>query len=107
MLGEKIKIVRELNKMNQVEFGKSLNVSKQAVSNWENNNIQPSIDIIKNIAIKYNVSSDFLLELDDRLTIYTGKSIPIDIIMHIQNIINDMISLIEKKNKIGFLIVAF
>ena len=37
MVGDRIKIVRESNKMSQVEFGKSLNVTKQTVSNWENN----------------------------------------------------------------------
>lgn len=72
MVGDRIKIVRESNKMSQVEFGKSLNVTKQTVSNWENNNVQPSVDILKSIAIEYGVSTDFLLELDDRLIIYVG-----------------------------------
>lgn len=31
MLGDRIKIVRESNKMTQIEFGNSLNVTKQAV----------------------------------------------------------------------------
>ena len=53
MVGDRIKIVRESNKMSQVEFGKSLNVTKQTVSNWENNNVQPSVDILKSIAMNY------------------------------------------------------
>ena len=98
MVGDRIKIVRESNKMSQVEFGKALNVTKQAVSNWENNNVQPSIDIIKSIAIKYGVSADFLLELDDRLIIYADKKLPIHIVTHIQNFIKDIITLIEGNN---------
>ena len=39
MLGDRIKLIREVNKMIQVEFANELNVTKQTVSNWENNNI--------------------------------------------------------------------
>lgn len=98
MVGDRIKIVRESNKMSQVEFGKSLNVTKQTVSNWENNNVQPSVDILKSIAIEYGVSTDFLLELDDRLIIYVGKQLPIHIVTHIQNFIRDIIALIERND---------
>lgn len=65
MLGDRIKLIREANKLTQVEFGKILNVTKQTVSNWENNNIQPSIEIVKKIALKFGVSSDYILELED------------------------------------------
>ena len=34
----------------QVSLAKKLGVSKQAVSNWENGNIQPSIDMLIRIA---------------------------------------------------------
>lgn len=96
MLGDRIKAVRESNKLSQVEFGESLNVTKQTVSNWENNNVQPSADILKSIALKYGVSVDFLLELDDRLIIYADRHLPIHIVTHIQNFIKDIITLIEK-----------
>ena len=96
MLGDRIKMVRESNKLSQVEFGESLNVSKQTVSNWENNNVQPSVDILRDMASKYNVSSDFLLELDDRLNIYSSTQLSIDMVTHIQIIINDMLSLMKK-----------
>lgn len=97
MLGDRIKMVRESNKLSQVEFGESLNVSKQTVSNWENNNVQPSVDILRDMASKYNVSSDFLLELDDRLNIYSSTQLSIDMVTHIQIIINDMLSLMKKR----------
>ena len=38
MFGDQIKKIRKSNKMSQVEFAEILNVSKQSVSNWENNN---------------------------------------------------------------------
>lgn len=96
VIGDRIRIIRKSNKINQVEFAKSLNVTKQAVSNWENNNVQPSVDIIRRIALKYGVSADFLLELDDRLIIYSDKQLPIHIVTHIQNLIKDIVILIER-----------
>ena len=98
MIGDRIRIVRKSNKMSQVDFAESLNVTKQAVSNWENNNVQPSADIVKTIALKYGVSADFLLELDDRLIIYSDKQLPIHIVTRIQNFIKDIIALIERNN---------
>lgn len=74
MFGDQIKKIRKSNKMSQVEFAEILNVSKQSVSNWENNNIEPSIEIVRTIAIKLNVSADFLLETDNRQYVYTAMA---------------------------------
>lgn len=83
MFGDQIKKIRKSNKMSQVEFAEILNVSKQSVSNWENNNIEPSIEIVRTIAIKLNVSADFLLETDNRQYVYTGN-LPIEFVTHLQ-----------------------
>lgn len=53
--------------MNQVQLSKILNVSKQAVSNWENNNILPSVDMLISIADYFSVSTDYLLDRDHQL----------------------------------------
>ena len=37
----------------QVSLAQKLNVSKQAVSNWENGNIQPSIDMLIRLADRF------------------------------------------------------
>lgn len=50
--------------MSQVELGRKLGVTKQAVSNWENNNILPSVDLLIRIAKFFSVSTDYLLEMD-------------------------------------------
>ena len=89
MLGDRIKSVRISNNLNQVQFAKILNVTKQSVSNWEHNNIQPSVDIIRDISTKFNVSTDYLLELNDRLTLDVDD-LPIEVIMYLQQIINDL-----------------
>ena len=43
MLGDRIKTLRTARNLSQVELARKLNVSKQSVSNWENNNILPSV----------------------------------------------------------------
>lgn len=89
MLGDQIKKVRTSYKLSQYEFSKMLNISKQSVSNWENNNIVPTVDMLKTISLKFSVSSDFLLELDDRYIVdVTG--LPMETVAHIQLIINDL-----------------
>lgn len=66
MFGEIIKKMRTARGLNQVQLAKKLNVSKQTVSNWENNNILPSIEMLVKISQFFAVSTDYLLELDDR-----------------------------------------
>jgi len=87
MLDERIKELRLSYCMNQVEFARKLNVTKQSVSNWENNNIQPSIDMLIKIAKTFSVSTDYLIGLDERKHLdITG--LDDDQIFHIQSIIN-------------------
>ena len=41
MLNERIRELRNAAGISQVELAEKLGVSKQSVSNWENDNIQP------------------------------------------------------------------
>lgn len=43
MFGERLAILRQSRLLNQKEFGKRIGVSKQTVSNWENDNVLPSV----------------------------------------------------------------
>ena len=61
MLNENIRKLRIQNGLNQVELAKKLNVSKQCVSNWENDNVLPSVTMLLQIADFFQVSADFLL----------------------------------------------
>ena len=47
-LGSRIKYVREKMNYTGEEFGKLLSVTKVAVSNWENDNRKPDVDMIVN-----------------------------------------------------------
>lgn len=89
MFGDRIKTLRKSQNLNQVQLAQKLDVSKQTVSNWENNNILPSIEMLIKIANFFSVSTDYLLELDDRQYIeITGLSN--SQLSHIQQIIQDI-----------------
>lgn len=89
MFGDRIKTLRKSQNINQVQLAQKLDVSKQTLSNWENNNILPSIEMLIKIANYFSVSTDYLLELDDRQYIeITGLSD--SQLSHIQQIIQDI-----------------
>ena len=89
MLSENIKKLRLAKGVSQVDLAEALFVSKQSISNWENDNIMPSVDMLVKIAKYFSVSTDYLLNLDDKKVIdvsdLTDKQIS-----HIRLIIDDM-----------------
>lgn len=66
MLGERISSLRNARNISQVELARQLHVSKQTVSNWENNNILPSVEMLMKLSEYFSISTDYLLEKDDR-----------------------------------------
>ena len=94
MFDQRIKELRQSLGINQVEFGRRINVSKQCVCNWENGNIQPSIDMLVRIANTFSISADYLLGLSDTSTIDVS-GLTSEQIMHIRNIVVDMRTLME------------
>ena len=66
MLNDRIKELRKAFGISQVELAKALNVSKQCVSNWENDNVLPSIDMLVKLAKYFNVTTDYLLCLAEK-----------------------------------------
>ena len=60
-LSENIKTLRMSKGVSQVSLARTLGVTKQCVSNWENDNIQPSIDMLMKLADYFNISTDELL----------------------------------------------
>ena len=64
MFAVRIKYLRLARELNQVQLAERLGVKKQSVSNWENDNIMPSIDMLIRIADFFHVSTDYLLGRD-------------------------------------------
>ncbi len=90
MISERIKELRIAKGLNQVELGEKLGVTKQSVSNWENDNIQPSIEMLLKISHEFSVSTDYLLGEENR-TFIEVTNLTKTQISHIQQIINDIV----------------
>ena len=88
MLGQRIYELRVAFGWSQVELAKRLGVAKQTVSNWENENIQPSIEMLIRLAKLFNVTTDYMLSLDSipRLSV---ENLPVNIVAHLSQLIED------------------
>ena len=95
MFGDRIKILRTSHNLSQVQLAEQLNVSNQTVSNWENNNILPSIEMLIKIALFFSVSTDYLLEMDNR-TYIEISGLSNSQLAHIQQIIQDILGTNKK-----------
>ena len=91
-LSENIRKLRTAKGISQVEFSKQLGVTKQCVSNWENDNILPSIEMLIKIATYFSVSTDALLGLSPTKTLSVDGLGDTEI-AHIRAIIQDLLSL--------------
>lgn len=92
MLNERIRLLRMEKGISQIQLADALCVTKQSISNWENDNIQPSIEMLVKLSKFFDVSTDYLLGLDEKRSLnienLTDKQIS-----HIQFIIDDFKSL--------------
>lgn len=88
MLGQRIAEHRAMLGWSQVDLAKRLGVAKQTVSNWENENVQPSIEMLIRLARLFNVTTDYLLGLNDipRLDV---SGLPVSFISHLVLLIED------------------
>ena len=59
--GDQIKTIRETQKLTQEQLSQKLNVSRQAVSNWENDRNLPDIEMLITIANVFHISLDQLI----------------------------------------------
>lgn len=64
LFGDRLKELRKNKNLTQEEFGKLFGVAKNTVSYWEANTSKPDIDLIKEIAQYFNVTTDYLLGLN-------------------------------------------
>ena len=73
-LSEKIKKIRNDNKLTQEQFAEKMLVSRTAVSKWENGTCYPSIDSLKYMFKTFNVSLDKLLSNEEILEIANNEN---------------------------------
>ena len=89
LLNENIRELRIQSGLSQVELAKKLNVSKQCVSNWENDNVMPSVEMLVKIADFFKVTTDMLLGREN-LEMIDASGLTSEQSAHIRQIIKDL-----------------
>lgn len=64
-IGNKIKNLRIEKNLTQKELANILNIGQSSICEWEKNNYEPTASAIKLLAIFFEVSSDYLLGLEE------------------------------------------
>ena len=88
-LNENIKALRIKSGLSQVEFARHLSVTKQCVSNWENDNVLPSIEMLIKISDYFGVTTDYMLGRSSELYLHVD-GLTEDQVLHLTQIINDI-----------------
>ncbi len=89
MLNQRIRLLRQARNMSQVELANRLGVTKQSVSNWENDNIQPSIEMLVKLSAFFSVSTDYMLGIESHEYLDVSD-LPKEVIAHLRQIIDDL-----------------
>ena len=74
--GLRLRELRKKKNLSQAQVAKRLNLTKASISGYENNVITPSIDTIKEFAILFNTSTDYILGLDKKEFIVIDELTP-------------------------------
>ncbi|MBP3323022.1 MAG: helix-turn-helix transcriptional regulator [Clostridia bacterium] len=81
-VSKSIKRLRSNKKMTQDELAAILNVTRQAVSNWENEKTQPDIETITKIAEYFGVSTEEIIygevKSDKKFDLEINKDFAVD-----------------------------
>ena len=72
-IGNAITEIRKTQGLTQEEFGALFHVTRQTVSNWENEKNYPDLQILVNISDQFNVSLDQLLKSDQQMILQIDK----------------------------------
>lgn len=68
-IADKIKALRESRGMTQAELARQLGITHSGVNAWEMGLSVPSTQYVVDLALFFNVSSDFLLGIDSSFTL--------------------------------------
>jgi len=73
--GKQIKQIRKDNNLTQEQMANMLNVSRQAVSNWENNKNLPDLELLVLMSNVFSLSLDYLILGGNEMNNMTAKLI--------------------------------
>ena len=87
-IGNQILNIRKGNQLTQEEFGKLFHVTRQTVSNWENEKSYPDLQILIDISNQFEISLDTLIKEDSKMVKTIDKEIVLGKIKKEKSIIN-------------------
>ena len=64
MLSEQLKIIRKANKFTQQGLADAIGIERSTYASYETGRNKPDVNLLSKIAKVFNVSSDFILEID-------------------------------------------
>lgn len=68
-LGEKIKALRTAKKMSQKDLAENIGIAKSVISFYESDDRCPSYTVLTKIAKIFNVTTDYLLDVERERTV--------------------------------------
>lgn len=72
-IGNSITEIRKTQGLTQEEFGSLFHVTRQTVSNWENEKNYPDLQVLVEISNQFNISLDQLLKNDQQMVLQIDK----------------------------------
>ena len=60
-----LKLIRKQRKINQLKVATDLNISREALSHYENGKRSPDITMLRKLSEYFNVSIDFLVNSEE------------------------------------------
>lgn len=88
MLGQRICELRTALGWSQVQLATRVGAAKQTIFNWENENIQPSIEMLVRLSKIFGVTTDYLLGLED-VPRLDAEGLPSNVVAHLALLIED------------------
>lgn len=95
MIADRIKYLREMKKMSQTELAKRLSITRSSVNAWEMGISVPSTQYIVELAEIFKISTDYLLGVDNTVTVNVSGLTDADI-----QFVHSIISYLREKNGI-------
>lgn len=74
-IGQAITNIRKENHLSQEQFAEALQVSRQTISNWENEKSYPDLSMMVTISDKFNISLDYFLKEDKNIVTTIDKKV--------------------------------
>lgn len=87
-IGNQISNIRKEEQLTQEEFGRLFHVTRQTVSNWENEKSYPDLQTLIDMSNQFEISLDTLLKGDSKMVKVIDKERVLGTIKHEKSIID-------------------